>query len=396
MIAEGITYRPSLIHEGQPDNLPATGGIEAYLVNKDTSMGLDSVRLCAEDFGKKRVYYLNRVSIRTNSVVIYRENCERGSAPPPKPESLANLTRGDYNGYLSPNTARKCKRMLEGWINSMNCAASSRLRDKISGHIYTTFVTLTLQSKQVHTDNEIKRQILGPFIKRIVNDLGVKQYFWKAEPQENGNIHFHMLIDAYLDREILSNYWDASCEYLGYVSRYFETSGTLFAPATNIVGLPRDNSAIKYVIKYLAKAPIKARVTRIIDGKPTRVNVYFQEKVNKGGGISYCKYRPIQGRVWGCSDMLREVKPFTASDTERTDCLLASIEDSQRFRFMQRDRVQIWGGPVLAHLRSFDTILWKAWRWHHLALFRYLYLDREKPPSGDYAELRDAFIECRI
>lgn len=374
-------------------DLPATKLAQTFCSSTSSSMGLDSVRLCNEQFGPKTISSIQRVRFGKGAVVVYTESLEQYTTNGNHENSRANLTRGNYNGYLSPATAKKCKRMLEAWIHAINCAASSQLREQVEGSIYTSFGTFTLPSDQIHSDNEIKRKILMPFIQSLQRDFEIGQYFWKAEPQGNGRIHFHMLMDRYVDRELLSHWWNRACEQLGYVSRYMEASGSLFPPAANITQLPSNSKAISYVVKYLAKAPVRIKSIKPDgEGGRTVTNHYYQPKT-MGNVEIFVSYRPIEGRVWGCSDGVRECKPPTIALSERVEGLLDLMTESGRFKQVEIDRATVFVGDVLGTLRDYDDWLWKLWRWHHLALFRYLYDERKEPPSGHYYEIGHALTE---
>jgi hypothetical protein len=173
-----------------------------------------------------------------------------------------------------------------------------------------------------------------------------------------------------------------------------EASGSLFPPATNITQLPTDSKAISYVVKYLAKAPIRLRSIKPgSEGKREVTCHYYQPKTVKGVEV-LAEYRPISGRVWGCSDGVRECKPPTIAASERTDAFLEHLQDSDRVREVQIDRATVLIGDILGELRKFDKWMWTLWRWHHLATFRFLYLGREGPPSGNYYELSVGLTEC--
>jgi len=117
------------------------------------------------------------------------------------------------------------------------------------------FITLTLPSDQCDSDNEIKRSVLMPFIQQLKRVSGVDQYFWSCEPQENGNLHFHCLIDRYVRKELLTDLWNVACNHLGYLDRYIERTGSTSPPSTQIMDCPPDMSLVKYVLKYVSKQP---------------------------------------------------------------------------------------------------------------------------------------------
>lgn len=84
------------------------------------------------------------------------------------------------------------------------------------------FITLTLSSDQVHTDQEIKRRCLHPFLVQARRKFKVALYLWKAEKQKNGRIHFHFITDKYIPWCELRNVWNKHQQTLGYVTRYRE------------------------------------------------------------------------------------------------------------------------------------------------------------------------------
>ncbi|MCA0362537.1 MAG: hypothetical protein LCH67_00695 [Bacteroidetes bacterium] len=173
-------------------------------------------------------------------VDVYRR--EKGLAPlnPNKEKNLLSQAGNDnaYNGYLSPSTRRYIEMMMSVWLTAVEINTDIKASKKeVNGEkVFPTFITLTLPCCQLHTDNEIKERILKPFIKWLTFDsgevykigpkkgekkgFGVSIYFWRAEPQKNTNIHFHLIVDKYVPWEAIRAKWNECLEILGYVSRY--------------------------------------------------------------------------------------------------------------------------------------------------------------------------------
>ena len=173
-------------------------------------------------------------------VDVYRR--EAGALPinPNKEKNLLSQNGNDnmYNGYLSPATRRYIEMMISVWLTSVEIYADIKASKKeVNGEkVFPTFITLTLPCSQLHPDNKIKEIILKPFIKWITNDsseifqkgpkkgqkkgFGVSIYFWRAEPQKNTNIHFHLIVDKYVPWDAIRAKWNECLEILGYVSRY--------------------------------------------------------------------------------------------------------------------------------------------------------------------------------
>ncbi len=181
-------------------------------------------------------------SFRNRGVVMVDIYRRESSAPinPNAKKNLNNLNGNDsaYNGYLSPATRRYVERMISVWLTSveLNNELKKGKKEVNLEKVFPTFVTLTLPAAQLHTDIAIKEKVLNPFIKWITSDstetyiqgpkkgqkkgFGVSVYFWRAEPQKNTNLHFHIIADKYVPWEAIREKWNHYCESLGYVSRY--------------------------------------------------------------------------------------------------------------------------------------------------------------------------------
>ena len=120
--------------------------------------------------------------LQSDTIVLY--NRYGGFAKREKTESeLKNLEKGksgQYNGYMSKATSRKCKKFLSNWLTALKEGKKRFGRDC---KFMPTFVTLTLPAKQKHTDKELKRNALDRFIVKMRNSYGVKHYFWRKENQ---------------------------------------------------------------------------------------------------------------------------------------------------------------------------------------------------------------------
>jgi len=218
-----------------------------------------------------------------------------------------NLIRdNNYNGYLSKKTARQVTKRV-----------SNLLEIAQAGGRTVTFTTLTLPSVQVHSDEFIRRHLLGDFIRIIKERYHVVNYIWKAEAQGNNNIHFHILADAYMDnRKIdfetgdINKIWNAILDRYGYIEpfrlmmfnewRKGKVSGELTAfhaynswsqpNSTDVHALKSKTKPEAYINKYIAKP-----------------------EPNK---------RKITGRLVGCSDTLRDVHNYIDSYGDNKECFI--------------------------------------------------------------------------
>jgi hypothetical protein len=170
-------------------------------------------------------------------VDVYRRNGFRKLDNTNKVQNLLSQSGNDnaYNGYLSPATKRNIEQMLQVWLTAieLNVNLKGQKKEVNENTVLPTFVTLTLPCAQYHRDNDIKEVCLKPFLEWLEQSseecykrgvlrgqqkgFGVKGFFWRAEPQKNRNIHFHVLIDRYVPWERIRQKWNMCLDKLGYV-----------------------------------------------------------------------------------------------------------------------------------------------------------------------------------
>lgn len=221
----------------------------------------------------------------SNKIVVYRSYRNSKISLHQEEQAKVNFEKKEYNGYLSRATKSYITKILDNWFLTVrhfniHMALPAKQRQK-----QMVFFTLTLPSKQVHTDNEIKRQVLNKFIIICQRKGLFDQWFWRAEKQMNGNIHFHFLIDSYFDKKQLQTVWNSCLEPLGYINEFEKRYNHRNPPTTQIQVVPSGQNIIDYVIKYVGK--------------------------NEGT-------EKVLGRIWGMSDKLRNLKSYV-EDISNTD-----------------------------------------------------------------------------
>ena len=230
-----------------------------------------------------------------------------------------NWGKIDYSGNISNNTKRSIRTMLTGWSRAIEVYNRSHGLTNSKDGRRIVFVTLTLPSKQAHHDNEIKRVCLGAFIKNILRFSGAKYYFWRAESQKNGNIHFHLLFDCYIHKSVINYYWDSALSLLGYKTDIGEYHLN-YSSTTTKIEAPRSNNSVSiYVVKYCLKNDSS---------------------------------RKIEGRVWGCSDKLREISRFTIDLSNDLFDILLQADKKKKITIIPSRYCDVYVGNVYGLLHS--------------------------------------------
>jgi hypothetical protein len=180
------------------------------------------------------------------------------------------------------------------------------------------FITLTLASKQVHPDNEIKSKLLNQFLVEARKRWNVKNYIWRAEAQQNGNIHFHVVTDTFIPWHELRDVWNRIQNKLGYVDRYRTEMKKFFSGGFKV----RQELLKKWSYKNQLRAYRTGSKQDWLSPNSVDIHSLFHVK-NAGAYMSkyMAKNKParlIEGRIWGLSYELSNV-------TGACDCVDAQI-----------------------------------------------------------------------
>jgi len=342
-------------------------------------ISLDKVPLYNDHQGRSDTNYIYRTKIHTDKVIVYKQYLEPRSRSQQQLENQSNLSRGIYNGFVGRSGARKIRNSLEAWIKSIEINRKLCGKRSKPKHGFLTFVTLTLPSAQEHADNLVKREVLMPFIQRLQREIGVHEYFWKAEPQQNGNIHFHLLIDRYIRKELLQQYWNMSTEKLGYLSRYFEKSGSLFPPSTDIRVCPDGMGLVSYVMKYVSKSPLRIPSFSFVDGKRVKHDRFVYRKRLADGTVVNQDWRAIGGRVWGMSDGIRSVSVFSSDGSCRWANFVNTLSWDSDVGVKSDENFAVFYCNTQSKLFQYDKVLLADYRKYYAQLYRNLYFPEKVP-----------------
>lgn len=233
--------------------------------------------------------------------------------------NMANLDDNEHNGYLSAKAKKKFELALN-WL--LFNAKPKPITMQDTGKRFSfkvNFITLTLPAKQVHTDQEIKDVCLNNFI-TVARKKGLRNYIWRAEAQPaTGNIHFHLITDMFIHYEDIRRWWNQSVELLGYIQEYQRKFHHTNPNSIDVHAVKHVRKLAPYLSKYCTKNRAFACIgeLRNIKGKVTEVlyksEMYRNEEGNRKQGkvighILGARIRPIEGRLWSCSQSLSSKK----------------------------------------------------------------------------------------
>ena len=160
------------------------------------------------------------VSIRPNYISTYNLPEFQKTRTHRQVANQIHLLENDTGGMVSRKASKKVKEAID-WLVMLS--KQKKFKSKKTGRVYSfniNFVTLTLASKQKHSDRVIKSKLLNQFLIELKRDFKVFNYLWRAEAQKNGNVHFHIVTDKFIPHDWLRDTWNRIQNKLGYVDAY--------------------------------------------------------------------------------------------------------------------------------------------------------------------------------
>lgn len=291
--------------------------------------------------------------IGASHIVLYSHQLDRKPRSERQICNEANLRDVKYNGFMSPKTKGKVRKFLEAWITSVENRRIDLRKGKYFRNGKLAFITLTLSAEQAHSDNHIKRHMFNRFIQEAKRHFGMKNYFWRAEAQENGNIHFHVLIDCFVEWQKVREVWNTIQADQGYIDRFEAKHGHRNPNSTDVHGLEELRNTVAYVVKYCCKT----------EG-----------------------YRPIKGRIWGASDSLRSINTFECEVDNTVNNFVEAVKKEKGVRVRDGEGYTVIFCDNIELMKKLSPNLFGRWKEHYNDIYARLYEGKSDTFIEEYFE----------
>ena len=213
-----------------------------------------------------------------------------------------------HRGAVSQKASRKIQKAITYLITCSKIKPLNSWKHQKVFPFRLAFITLTLPSKQIHDDKKIMQSCFHQFLVQAKQKWKVHNYVWRAERQENGNIHFHMLVDKFIPWSELRDTWNNTINKLGYTDRYGDEQRHFHA------------GGFRVRAELLSQWSYKKQIRAYHEGcandwrSPNSTDVHAVKKVTNIKAY-VCKYmlKSSQAdaeisRLWGCSYELSRAK----------------------------------------------------------------------------------------
>jgi hypothetical protein len=190
-----------------------------------------------------------------------------------------------YSGYL---TAGAKKRLTRAIFILCSMVKRRLVVNPCTGrlhHHHLSFITLTVAGgNTLLTGKEGYSKLLGPFLQWLRRSKDVNTYIWKAELQENGQLHYHITLPNLIHHREIRAKWNELQREAGLLEAHYKKFKNWSPPGTEITSVHSKDDMASYMIKEIAKT-IQNRST-------------------------------IGGKVWDCSANLSKADYFSDELTQ--------------------------------------------------------------------------------
>lgn len=254
-------------------------------------------------------FYPNRLSITYRKAYTIGQGVDKMLSFNFNKKSLDNLNKSKSSLNLSKTSIRNIRDSILTMYSLSKPRTIQISKKKFIYNYRQSFITLTLPSKQNHSDVDIKG-CLDRFLTDMRRIYKIKNYVWKAELQANTNIHFHLIIDKYVNYNSMLYYWNKAINILGYVDNYKSKMQNLTLDQyANLRNLSKSDAYNSYKkgCKNNWSQPNSIDVRSVYNGKNVAnyIGNYIAKDNDKNVNIDRVK---IFGRVWSRSTSLSKVK----------------------------------------------------------------------------------------
>ena len=246
-----------------------------------------------------------------------------------KIEAMRNIYGDEYNTekrFHNFNISINSRKAIIQKINWLYFMAKPRTKKSLKGkevfNFRINFLTLTLPSKQVHPTAVITKECLNQFLTELKQTHNLENFVWRLEFQKNGNVHYHIVTDTFLDYTIVLKSWNRILSKLGYIQPYTEKHALMslndYVKAYSSNGV-NDFETLKK--RYLRGRALNWKVPNTVDVKSVLgskkiafyISKYFGKKEKSGTDRNALDTmeNSMGLRLWFCSRSLSKLKKIT-------------------------------------------------------------------------------------
>lgn len=228
--------------------------------------------------------------------------------------SAKPIRKKAYSGKVTTGSAKRLKSAIDILLqisptkNTYNPVTKKWFPFKLN------FVTLTVSAHKNISAREGYSNLMRPFLRKLQKE-GSYSYLWKAELQERGQLHYHLVTDTFFTWQLIRSTWNNLQRKNRYLDDYAIKTGHFDANSTDVHALNGIGNVGAYLAKYLSK------------GNAATIN----------------------GKTWDCSTNLKR-KRFAFTPTNQQEMYLRQLQNDKHVKVIELDHCTIFKLKKPVHL----------------------------------------------
>ncbi len=250
-------------------------------------------------------YWLTKCSIQPSRLVVYHQWLGERRYNTAGLKLSKNLQRDQ-----SEKSRKRMRSALELLLHTSKWKSVYVKSTKTSFFYKNNFITLTLTEKQKHSDEYIIKEMLSKFLEAWKKRRPALLYTWKAEVQDNGNIHFHITSNTFILYKDLNKRWNKYLKKNGYKESSNSTDVRAVSDKTNLVS---------YLVAYYSKKDLYTKVLKRYLKMYRNKLLNNQIKTDLPKNYFVNIKRKLNCQKWNASKILLDCKCSIDYDSNLTD-----------------------------------------------------------------------------
>lgn len=228
-----------------------------------------------------------------------------------------------FHNFLISENAHRTLKLKINWLYFL--AKSKQVTTYNGKNIFNfkmAFITLTLPSVQKHSTVFITKNLFNQFLTEVRQRTKMKNYVWRLEFQKNGNVHYHLATDTYLDYWFITKIWNRILSNYDYIQPYTAKHEKMNLRQYNARYNSNGKTEFALIAKRYAtgkknhwKQPNTCDVKSVISNASISnyISKYFSKSQNDGKNKNALdnEQNSANLRLWFCSRSLSKLNKIT-------------------------------------------------------------------------------------
>lgn len=240
------------------------------------------------------------------------------------------------------------------------------------------FITLTIASDIAIGARQGYDLLLSKWIRYMRDKYGMKEYVWKAELQQRGQIHYHILSNCFIPWQVIRWKWNKVQREAGLLDDWAREHHNFNPNSTDIHVMEKLDNVMDYISKEIGKDGFAGmengyRVSGVWFDKDTQQYIGNWEDGFMSNNWKYGEWKPnlemkswpekgfglvkhkLDGRIWDAAERLK-MKRFSDIIDDATEKIIAAAIRKGGAKKIGADRCEIIKAKNPLSLLSAETL----------------------------------------